>query len=94
MTPDKVVLPIQAVMDCLEACYFANEHPYPMGLAFRQAVNLLQDYQKLREKIDREKIESIINDNCRYIVDEGKVMFIYGNTAQAIVTYLQQPTEH
>uniref|UniRef100_A0A6M3LVJ7 Uncharacterized protein n=1 Tax=viral metagenome TaxID=1070528 RepID=A0A6M3LVJ7_9ZZZZ len=88
MTPDEVVnkLPIQAVMDCLEACYLANEHPHPMGLALRQAISLLQDYQKLRERINAREIEAIIQGVCDSLGSPNE-------SAQAIVTYLQQPTE-
>jgi len=48
----------------------------------------LQDYQKLREKIDADKIRGVMGVNCEsYPADEYKM-------ANAIVTYLQQPTEH
>ena len=91
MTPDEVV---NGLLNLRKEVLGIDETAKNKFSIYNSAISLIQDYQKLRERIDREKIESIINDNCRYIADEGKVMFIYGNTAQAIITYLQQPTEH
>jgi len=38
----KKKLSIKVICDCLEACYSANEHPYPMGLALLQAKRILE----------------------------------------------------
>ena len=46
------------------------------------AITQLQDYQKLREKIDADKIRGVMGINCEsYPADEYKM-------ANAIVTYL------
>ena len=60
------------------------------------AISLLQDYQKLRERVSVEKILKIIEDNLECKDDDVIGCHINGKnaSAQAIVTYLQQPTEH
>ena len=52
----------------------------------QSAITLLQDYQKLREKIDMNKIADIMRK-----IEYRDASFEY--LAEQIVTYLQQPTE-
>jgi ribosomal protein L18E len=59
---------------------------------------LIQDYQKLRERVSVEKIEKLLNKNELW-VDVGfdigyATPLVSKDLSQAIVTYLQQPTEH
>ena len=73
----------------------------------KSALKELQDYQKLRERVSVEKISGVIHDTedklkikkLGYItfIDKGgnKIVRSFENfIADAIVTYLQQPTEH
>ena len=81
MTPDEVVKNLQDLLkDDWDLMRWKEAEQ-----AFRTAISLLQDYQKLRDKIDVGKIqEAMRHCDCGY---SAKV-------AQAIVTYLLQPTEH
>ena len=65
-------------------------------LAFRTAISLIQDYQKLRERIDEGKITEVVR-KTKYVgmVKHYELVPDWCKSiAQAIVTYLQQPTEH
>lgn len=80
--------------------------------ALNTAITLIQDYQKLRERVSVEGIKKVIRKPFIIKRDmqelgyhsKGTVDYIswredigeWGdeNLAQAIVTYLQQPTEH
>lgn len=46
----------EEIADILEACYLANDHPYPMGLALRQAVKLLRSPAPAGREISEEEI--------------------------------------
>jgi len=67
--------------------------------ALSSAISIIQDYQKLREKINVEKI-AIALYQADYVPCKWKDSassddkWLYRNTGKAIVTYLQQPTEH
>ena len=75
MTPDEVV-------KVLETHYIVHDKEY--NDALKLAISFLQDYQKLREKIDSRGFYDFVWDRCE--ADD--------NRAEAILTYLQQPTEH
>jgi hypothetical protein len=81
MTPDEVVkqLKLSIEKDC--ACRACMTIPF--------AISLISDYQKLRERLSVEKIEGLITPpkGQMWLIDTLPI-------AQAIVTYLQQPTEH
>jgi hypothetical protein len=90
MTPDEVVkeLKLSIEKDC--ACRACMTIPF--------AISLLQDYQKLRERVSVEKIKKLLNKNELW-VDVGfdigyATPLVSKDLSQAIVTYLQQPTEH
>ena len=81
-------------------------HQEDMEDAFTCAITLIQDYQALRERIDVDELSFLIykhetglgeelaraNWTAKHFQDKSK----RNSTplAQAIVTYLQQPTEH
>ena len=75
MTPDEVV------KEC------DKETGYKYHNTLQRITSELQDYQKLREKIDKKKIESYLWGRLPDLQELTKLV------AQAIVTYLQQPTE-
>jgi hypothetical protein len=89
MTPDEVVKVLEedlrrnnlAIQNWYKPEYFNKNR----GQALSSAITQIQDYQKLRGKVDKERIESILI----YMHDMPKEKI-----AQSIVTYLQQPTEH
>jgi hypothetical protein len=62
--------------------------------ALSTAISLIQDYQKLREKIDVNKIGNIIRENLGTHKNFETWLIEKDNISQAIVTYLKQPTEH
>ena len=63
--------------------------------ALSSAISLIQDYQKLREKVSVEKIAEIISINEYNLLGTKTTRGeCHNKSAQAIVTYLQQPTEH
>ena len=91
MTPDEVVKVLEEII----------KYPKQVGdsdtPALQFAITLLQDYQKLRERVSVEKIAMEIekarwNHNVE-IVNGKATNTASKNYAQAIVTYLQQPTE-
>jgi hypothetical protein len=65
---------------------------------------LIQDYQKLRERVSVEKIRIVINERLKnFPINEDMdglssrgvdYQNLLNRTSQQIVTYLQQPTEH
>jgi hypothetical protein len=83
MTSDEVVSKeIEAIENILYSDLNLSEGTKQ---ALQTAITHLQDYQKLREKIDMNKIADIIFEcGSAYPCDKAK----------AIVIYLQQPTEH
>ncbi len=78
MTPDEVVGSLQGI--------FSYGLSIKQTQALQSAISLIQDYQKLRERIDKGKIKTMIG----YVGSE----YDQEMTAEQIVTYLQQPTEH
>lgn len=42
-------LSIKICIDILEACYEANDLPYPMELGIRQSIEYLKELKKLKE---------------------------------------------
>ena len=130
MTPDEVV--ISKVIEVLEKkIYFIYNIKLSegekidlldeeLGKVLSTAITLLQDYQKLREKLTVEKITKIMIEGlteftkkpigtlegdlcdwnkptqfaCKPIDIQNRVKERLGDISQAIVTYLQQPTEH
>jgi len=93
MTPDEVVKE-------LEIHYQTNCMVGDIGVAIKSAISSLQDYQKLRERVSVEKISQVtidlVEDNfpkgeCK---ERGKAIVLHAQMLIAIVTYLQQPTEH
>ena len=93
MTPDEVV---KVLKDRLSGINY-DTCPNMCGLkgnqALQSAISLIQDYQKLRERVSVEKIDKVINyfGICQEFGSEPEDT---KNIAQSIVTYLQQPTEH
>ena len=92
MTPDEVVKELEEI-----------NLKSPL---FKAVISHLQDYQKLREKIITDEIDEIVQNTIEGIVTKNKNVHnedkffevlnevgIVQGIAQAIVTYLQQPTE-
>lgn len=92
MTPDEVVKVLEEII----------KYPKQVGdsdtPALQSAITLIQDYQKLREKISVEKIEEKLKIAIWYELPyqerEKNMSSANKYLAQSIVTYLQQPTEH
>ena len=95
MTPDEVVKEMQKRLS--EAEKQRAEYGYPNKEVNKfieiqkQAISLLQDYQKLRERIHQGKFAQILHQVFTEKVYNEKLFEAQG---KAIVTYLQQPTEH
>ena len=94
MTPDEVVSKLQLFINKLD-------NPSPGGTtlqipkqSIQSAITFIQDYQKLREKIEIGKLDGELSCAYNDWLSTGKD---YGDLcsmqADAIVTYLQQPTE-
>jgi hypothetical protein len=81
MTPDEVVGVLKVFREGWVP--YTKGAKYPVEhQALTTAITLIQDYQKLREKIDADKIRGVMGINCEsYPADEYKM-------ANAIVTYL------
>ena len=93
MTPDEVISNAQKLG--LIAIFHSDILSPEEKLALKSAITLLQDYQKLRERIDTHKITCIISGLEFKDGEKDTIIYDhYKDTAQAIVTYLQQPTEH
>ena len=79
MTPDEVVLELKLSIEKDCACRACATIPF--------AITLLQDYQKLRERVSEEKIEEILLEKIEEIL-----LNLYGDDtkgkAQAIITFL------
>jgi len=43
----KIKLTIKQCQDCLQACYFANNHPWPMSLALLDSVEYLKQLKNV-----------------------------------------------
>ena len=89
MTPDEMVNKLAEILK-----FTAPLEPSEKQ-ALYSAITQIQDYQKLRERVSVEKIRNLLTEMahlgcCIYDKD------CHENTdgAVAIVTYLQQPTEH
>ncbi len=90
-----------ATLETLKDIQRANEKM----VALKSAISLIQDYQKLRDKIDVGKIAGELIEASTFThtppnyLNPIKLCFlpsaeIRDIVAQKIVTYLQQPTEH
>jgi len=96
MTPDEVVSVLKKakkiyVFEALGDIKFKD-----FQQALQSSINQIQDYQKLRERVSVEKIEYAITNfyiTNPYVCNEPNEE-IKKRIAQAIITYLQQPTEH
>ncbi len=92
MTPDEVV------KELTERLEWNTKHPEISidreTKAVESAISIIQDYQKLREKIDVNKIGNIIRENLGTHKNFETWLIEKDNISQSIVTYLQQPTEH
>jgi hypothetical protein len=96
MTPDEVVNTLKEMQKNL----FDAQALTPIGTrnlqSISSAISLLQDYQKLRERVSVENVMLIIKSDelsdC-FKFEENKYKYRQ-RLAQAIITYLQQPTEH
>jgi len=100
MTPDEVVKVLGEIfrqkreIEKYDTGIFANKTKQEVeALSF--AISLIQDYQKLRGKVDKLELVKVADKSLGYnglgtkmTPKEIDKMF------QAIVTYLQQPTEH
>jgi len=93
MTPDEVVKVLEnenkklrEVSDMLAEDCTGSE----LYKAIKSTISLIQDYQKLRERVSVEKILDITK-TCKTSLSGLRTL---EDIAQAIVTYLQQPTEH
>ena len=85
MTPDEVVKELEILNQLTNIEWYGKERE-----AIQTATSLIQDYQKLRERIDVGKIARVLQDCDR---TRGQDALHY-QQADAIITYLQQPTEH
>jgi hypothetical protein len=79
-----------AALETLKDIERANEKI----IALKSSISLIQDYQKLMERIDVNKIGNIIKENLGTHKNFETWLIEKDNISQAIVTYLQQPTEH
>lgn len=99
MTPDEVVIALKKDLRLCKAIGICTHLPDKtmsdkiQALTF--AISLIQDYQKLRGKVDKLELIKIADKSLGYnglgtkmTPKEIDKMF------SAIVTYLQQPTEH
>ncbi len=86
MTPDEVVKELKRSIEKYCSCKTCTIIP--------SAIAFIQDYQKLRGKIDVEKIANILYNADKNISGVTEPKQEYMIDAQIIVKYLQQPTEH
>ena len=114
MTPDEVVKILQLILpkdkefwvQVIPETSLADKpddpnkisHIFEIKRALRTAITQIQDYQKLREKIDEGKILDILEANTEEQTRGGMdacgcSVTAIGNATKEIVTYLQQPTE-
>ncbi len=95
MTPDEVVK--NTLTNAQELGLIAIFHSDILSpeekLALKTAISLLQDYQKLRERIDVKEIRDLLLDQ-NPIQEWESLSQHKTRLAQSIITYLQQPTEH
>ena len=104
MTPDEVVTNLEANIEH-HNCRNDDQSSCAYCQNTISAISLIQDYQKLRERVSVEKIDKIIDEimPCSCISaykDRGLTAPDCANhnykedLSEQIVTYLQQPTEH
>jgi hypothetical protein len=109
MTPDEVVDNLEKLNTVMENVFWKGQKEHPEKTEFitaiSSAISLLQDYQKLREKIDVDELSFLIykyetglgeelaraNWTAKHFQDKSKINST--PLAEQIVTYLQQPTE-
>jgi hypothetical protein len=95
MTPDEVVKVLEEIfrqkreIEKYDTGIFANKTKQEVEALF-SSISLLQDYQKLKEKIHYGKFAQILHQVFTEKVYNEKLFEAQG---KAIVTYLQQPTE-
>jgi hypothetical protein len=86
MTPDEVVKE-------LEIHYQTNCMVGDIGVAIKSAISLLQDYQKLRGRMnDKDNFATNIRGYFNPNTNRENDLII--EVAKKCLTYLQQPTEH
>jgi hypothetical protein len=96
MTPDEVVKELEILNQLTNIEWYGKERE-----AIRSAISLLQDYQKLRERVNSidlpvkelGKIVMFIRHSM-FLPENDKLSELNKMIREAIVTYLQQPTEH
>ena len=94
MTPDEVVKVLQGKINILKSFYLKFDKSSQKDLdaelitALQSAISILQDYQKLRERVSVEKIVANVPFYQNIMPVERQEI------VKQIVTYLQQPTEH
>ena len=98
MTPDEVVKELQKELEYQRALLDPrsedmNKGSEKLAQAIQSAISLIQDYQKLRERVSVEGVENIIYDKGNWETLYASDIDVK-NIAKQIVTYLQQPTEH
>ncbi len=92
MTPDEVVENLEEIK-----AYRLEHSPAYLDYynALSSAISFIQDYQKLREKLTVENIDTEISVVLAdYALNGQGSRNLTNDLSQAIVTYLQQPTEH
>ena len=88
MTPDEVVNVLKGIKEYgLDPDCFSNADKQQ---ALSTAISLIQDYQKLREKIHQGKFAQILHQVFTEKVYNEKLFEAQG---KALASYLQQPTE-
>ena len=81
MTPDEVVKVLEEYFDEANVGGQPNKYLIRKQQALSSAISLIQDYQKLRERVSVEKIEQVL-----YGITDRDNLTPY--RAEAIVTYL------
>ncbi len=91
MTPDEVVEELKKMLDEPKFSFLKSQQ------ALNSALALIQDYQKLRERVSAKKIRPLFDEFI--VCGENKLSLMLSKDhsdklADKIITYLQQPTEH
>jgi len=81
MIPDEVVKVLKKDLELMKRHHYQDDD---IVKAEEIAISFIQDYQKLRERMENIKSGKYNKYFC--VIDK--------NILQAMVTYLQQPTEH
>jgi len=90
MTPDEVVNLLKELTEIREKeC--GNIPPYRTSkeaIALSSAITIIQDYQKLRERVSVEKIEAVVNSAILFDANIKPIHKLTNSIVTAIVTYL------